>query len=83
MTQERPLNFETAQQRQEWIIKHAEYFTTCRTISTRTSKERTRNEHSSLEDARGHAKVMLAENPKPVLIYAVSGNSDTYIEMVK
>lgn len=77
---EHPLNFESAQARQDWIIQHAEYFTTCRLIA----RKYVRNEHKSLEEARQHAKVMLAENSaKPVLIYAVQGNSDTYIEMIK
>lgn len=77
---ERPLNFESAQARQEWIIQHAEYFTTCRMIARRYI----RAEHKSLDDARQAAKLLLAEDAsKPILIYAVQGNSDTYIEMVK
>jgi hypothetical protein len=76
----KPLNFETAQSRNDWIIEHAEYFTTCRMIN----RKYIRNEHKTLDEARRHAKTMLAENgTKPVLIYAVQGNSDTYIEMVK
>jgi hypothetical protein len=33
--------------------------------------------------SREAAKDMLKINPKPVLIYAVNGNSDTFVEMIK
>ena len=80
MTEEKPIDFENSDQRNAWIIKHAEYFTTCRRIRMKLI----RAEHRTIEEARKHAGELLKEdNSKPVLIYAVSGNSDTYVEMVK
>jgi len=79
MTQ-RPLDFASAKEREEWIIANAQYFTTCRTINRKYERQ----EHATLELARSHAKSLLAENPiKPILIYAVEGESSVYIEMVK
>lgn len=79
MTQ-RPLDFASAKEREDWIIQNAQYFTTCRTINRKYERQ----EHATLELARSHAKNLLAENPiKPILIYAVEGESSVYIEMVK
>jgi hypothetical protein len=76
----RPLNFATAQERQDWIIQHANHFTTVRRLNMVVAKQ----EHKTIDEARAHAKKMVEANgTKPVLIYAVNGNSDTYVEMVK
>lgn len=74
------LGFQTAEERTALIIKEAEYFTACRIID----RKRERHEASSIEGARALAKAMLAENGiKPILIYAVSGIHDTYVETIK
>jgi hypothetical protein len=77
---ERPLNFATAQERQDWIIQNADHFVTCRRIGGHLLRQ----EHKTLELARDFAKGLLIQNAsKPVLIYAVKDTSDTYVEMVK
>ena len=77
---DKPVNFEKAEERNAWIIKHAEYFTAFRMLGRRRHRE----EAKTIEEARKKAHLMLAENDtKPVLIYAVNGISDTYVEMVK
>ena len=76
---ERPTNFESANDRNAWIIQHADYFTVCRFID----RKRERLEAKTLEEARDIAKILLKQNPKPCLIYAVQGIHDTYVEMVK
>ena len=74
------LGFQTHEERSAKIIKDADYFTCCRTIN----RQRQRLEAPSLERARVLASSMLAEdNTKPVLIYAVSGIHDTFVESVK
>ena len=77
---ERPLNFASAKEREEWILKHADYFTTSRMLN----RVLHRNEYPTLEAAREAAKKQIAANAiKPVLIYAVQGGSSVYLEMVK
>ena len=78
MTQQ-PLLFENWKTRNEWIVKNATYFTAFRYLT----RQRQRLEAPTIEGAREQAKTLLKENPKAVLIYAVSGNSDTFVEMVK
>jgi hypothetical protein len=76
----RPLNFANAKEREEWIIQHVEYFTTVRMIQRKYERQ----EHKTLKEARAHAHLLLAQDKsKPVLIYAIHDNSDTYVEMVK
>jgi hypothetical protein len=77
---EPPLNFDTAIDRHNWIIQNADYFTTCRLFNRRYE----RTEHPDLETARSHAKELLKGNDsKPVMIYAVTGSSDTFVGMVQ
>ena len=76
---EQPLNFDDANQRNAWIIENAESFTAFRMLN----RQRQRMDAASIDEARSMAKTMLIENPKPVLIYAVNGLSDTFVEMVK
>jgi hypothetical protein len=76
---EEPLNFQTEQERREWIITHASYFTTARMIQRKYERQ----QWPSLDVARSEAKKLLKLNPKPVLIYAVEGIHDTFVEMVK
>lgn len=77
---ERPVNFENANDRNAWIIQHADFFTAFRMLG----RQRQRLEAKTIEGARQHAAHLLAENnSKPVLIYAVNGLSDTFVEMVK
>jgi hypothetical protein len=77
---DKPTNFESANDRNAWIIKNAEHFVAFRMLN----RERQRLEAKSLDDARLKAAHLLAENnSKPVLIYAVNGISDTFVEMVK
>jgi hypothetical protein len=76
----RPLNFANAKEREEWITNHADYYTTVRMIQRKYDRQ----EHKTLKDARTHAHLLLAKDKsKPVLIYAIHDNSDTYVEMVK
>ncbi len=78
--QGRPVNFESANDRNAWIIKNADHFVAFRMIK----RERQRVEAKTLDEAREKAAHLLAENnSKPVLIYAVNGISDTFVEMVK
>lgn len=73
------LPFQTAEERKSLICDGADYFTACRFID----RKRIREEAPNLEAARAIAHLMLLENPKPVLIYAVQGVHDTYVETVK
>jgi|HubBroStandDraft_4_1064222.scaffolds.fasta_scaffold39907_3 hypothetical protein len=75
----KPVNFESANERNAWIIQHADYFVACRLID----RKRERHEAKTLDEARAMAKQLLKQNPKPVLIYAVNGISDTYVETIK
>jgi hypothetical protein len=76
---EQPLNFPTAEARSNWIKANATYWTAFRYLG----RKRQREEAPTLEEARIKANRMLAENDiKPVLIYAVCGISDTFVEMV-
>lgn len=77
---DKPTNFESANDRNAWIIQHADHFVAFRMIK----RERQRVEAKTLDEARLKAAHLLAENnSKPVLIYAVSGIHDTYVESVK
>jgi hypothetical protein len=76
---DRPVNFENANERNAWIIQHADYFVACRLID----RKRERHEAKSLEEARNIAKALLKENKKPLLIYAVQGIHDTFVESIK
>ena len=76
----RPLNFANAKEREDWIINNAQLFTTVRMIQRRYERQ----EHKTLKEARAFAHLLLKEDKsKPVLIYAIHDNSDTYVEMVK
>jgi HJR/Mrr/RecB family endonuclease len=76
----RPLNFASAKEREDWIIANAQLFTTVRMIQRKYERQ----EHKTLKEARAHAHLLLKEDKsKPVLIYAIHDNSDTYVEMVK
>lgn len=77
---EKPVNFANAQERADWIIANADYFTAFRMMGRR----RQRIEAPTLEQVRAEARALLAEdNSKPLLIYAVNGVNDTYVETVK
>jgi hypothetical protein len=77
---DKPVNFESANDRNAWIIQYADYFTCARILG----RVRQRVEAKTLDEAREKAAHLLAENnSKPVLIYAVNGISDTFVEMVK
>ena len=78
--QDKPTNFESANDRNAWVIQHADHFVAFRMIK----RVRQRVEAKSLEEARERAAHLLAENnSKPVLIYAVQGINDTFVEMIK
>lgn len=78
--QDKPTNFESANDRNAWIIQHADYFTCARILG----RVRQRVEAKTLDEARLKAAHLLTENnSKPVLIYAVQGINDTFVEMVK
>ena len=76
----RPLNFASAQERQDWLIQNADYFTTARFINRKLERQ----EHKTLDGARKFARKLLDHDRiKPVLIYAVCDRSDMFVEMVK
>jgi hypothetical protein len=79
MTADQPINFESSNERNAWIIQHADYFVACRLID----RKRERHEAKTLDEARALAKQLLKQNPKPLLIYAVEGIHDTFVEAVK
>lgn len=77
---DQPLNFESAKEREAWLLQNANYFTTVRMLNRRYARQ----EHKTLEEARTHAHLLLIQDgSKPVLIYAVKGDSSTYVEMIK
>ena len=75
-----PLNFESSQQRTEWIVQHARYFT----MIYREDRRNVREEAKTLDEARSFAKQLAKQTGKIIMIYAV-GPSDysTWVENVK
>ena len=69
-----------AQRRSQWIVDHAEYWTTVRF----KDRKYERTEHRTLALAEEHARRMIAETPiRPVMIYAVATNgSSTWVKNV-
>lgn len=62
-----------------WIIAHVDYYTVIRRKNMRNE----RYECSSLQAAQAMAQQLVSEDPhKSVLIYAVAGVHDTYLETV-
>ena len=80
MMTNKPLNFASAKEREDWIINNAEFYTTARFISRKLERQ----EHKTLDKARKFARKLLDNDPiKPVLIYAIQDSSDMFVEMVK
>lgn len=72
-------DFATEKDRHEWVISHAEYFTTAIFLG-RGKYERV--EHKDLLEAGRYALKRSAETGKKVMIYAVVGTSDTLVRTV-
>jgi hypothetical protein len=72
-------DFKTEQERQQWFIQNADYFTAC---TVRPIKERA--EFPTRADAMAYALKITATDPMsgPYMIYAVVNNSDTWVENV-
>lgn len=75
-----PLNFGSSQERTDWIVKHAKYFT----LIYREDRRNIREEAKTLAEAQSFAKQLANQTGKVIMIYAV-GPSDysTWVENVK
>lgn len=75
-----PLNFEAEPERRDWIINHADYFTTY----LRTRRHILRDQWPTLAKAERAAQRILVSHPdRVVMIYAVAGVHDTWVKNVK
>ena len=74
-----PLNWETAEERSQWIKANADGFTIIRFLG-RGKYER--HEHKQLESARTEAHALSKETGKVYMIYATAGIYDTWLESV-
>lgn len=73
------MDFKSAEERQQWIMEHAEYFTVFRY----KNRKRIRHERPSLEEAEILARSLcLAEPGSRWMIYAVNGVMDSWIKTV-
>ena len=76
---EREAQYESPAAWRAWIISHADYYTVIR----RKNMQNERYEYGSLQAAQAMAQQLVTEDPhKSVLIYAVAGVHDTYLETV-
>ena len=76
MAKEKPLNWASETERQQWLIEQAQYFTVIRRMDYRYH----RVEFPTLPEALAMAKLVVGVDPAArLLIYAVNGNSDTYV----
>jgi len=73
-----PLNFPNEATRGRWIISNADYFTAVRFRKQRYE----RHECPTLAAAVVKAKQMIAEAGGPIMIYAVAGDSSTWVQNV-
>jgi hypothetical protein len=72
-------DFKTALERQQWFIANADYFTAI----TRLNRQNIRAEFPNLGAAEAYAHEELKNvNYRSFLIYAVVGNSDTFVKSV-
>lgn len=79
VAQSRPLEFATEQERREWFIQNADYFT----IIRRADRRNYRVEVSSLPLAETAAEGIVKKYPHAkLLIYAVVGASDVWVKNV-
>ena len=75
----RPLNFTSEQERRDWMIEHADKFV----IIRRANRRNYRVEFPTLELAQRSAAGIVARYPfARLLIYAVCGVSDVWVENV-
>lgn len=75
---DKPLNFISSEQRSQWLIQNADYFTVVR----RVRRTYERHERPTLEEARRLAKSLVDRCGQPFMIYAVKGVHDTWVENV-
>ena len=71
------LDFQTAKERDQWILDHSEYFTVVRHLGPRRGYER--HEVKTLPEAIEMAGRMAKQAGRPYLIYAVAGRRDAII----
>ena len=71
-------SFENEADRRAWITDNADYFTCIRRHSRRYERE----EFKTLEEARKGAKRLIDMQKLPVMIYAVFGPYDTWVENI-
>lgn len=78
MSKEMP-DFKTADEREKWIISHADYFT----YILRRDRRNYRGEAKTLPLARDGAwRIIEADPTAKVMIYAVAGTHDTFVGVV-
>jgi hypothetical protein len=76
---EREAQYESPAAWRAWVISHADYYTVIR----RKNMQNERYEYPTLPQARAMAQQLVTEGPhKSILIYAVAGVHDTYLETV-
>jgi CRISPR/Cas system-associated endonuclease/helicase Cas3 len=74
---EMTLDFETYQERDDWIREHADIYTVVRYLGPRLGYER--HETKTLAAAEALARRMATEAGKPYLIYAVAKQRDAFV----
>jgi hypothetical protein len=76
MPSEKPLNWRDEDERRQWIICNADYFT----ITRRIEYHNHRVEVPTLAEAMALAQQVVRADPAArLLIYAIHGSSDTYV----
>lgn len=79
--QPRPINFDSSQHRDEWIQSNADYFTVVRKLPPPAGYER--HECQTLKSAESLAKKLANEANRAYLIYAVAGDSSSFVRGVQ
>lgn len=74
-------DFPTAQAKDDWVKKNAEYFTVIRYLGPRLGYER--KEVKTFEEAEILAGRMTQESGRPHMIYAVSGPHDAFLKAIQ
>jgi len=73
--------FESIEERDAWMISHADFFTVGRRLGPREGYERF--ETKTLAEAIDLAQTKANEVRRPYLIYAVSGPHDALVRVIK
>lgn len=80
MTKPQPLEFKTHQERSQWIKDNADYWTI---VHHQGYGKYERHERHTQDEAMKLARELADTRDCIWMIYAVAGNSDTYVDMVK